>query len=801
MSTTQFDQSKLSKAEWQSTEIPATLDEMTIYNLIKQGFHDVNICHNDTMCIFDFLKTENNQQMNTYIYETFILPNLQKLHKKYNVDLPIYSKQNIKNIKKADKIRIENSQDKVNTMKESILEFVLIEFIEKMMKYKNQNKSKWLKMYYTLSILTSYEFKNINQIFLQWTLCILDKYQPENTRNLYDSFLGNIQDNIETNKALLKYKNIELYQHQKQLFSIFNQEDSYCESKLVFYTAPTGTGKTLSPIGLSEKYKIIFICAARHVGLSLAKVAVNVGKKIAFAFGCNQMEDIRLHYFAVKEYDILKNGRKKPNNMIGDNVEIMICDVASYEIAMLYMKAFHPLDKMILYWDEPTISLDYDSHPLHQIIKHNWTINIIPNIVLSSATLPKQSDIPDTIISFRCKFNNPQNYTINTCDYFKTICVLSKEGDIATPHTLFERYEDAYNSAIHLQNNNTLLRYLDLSQCASFIQFVSKQVTKQSHFLLENYFTHLKEVTIVSIKEYYLQLLKSIPSELWPLIYNHFSSIPKIQCDVNIATESAYTLTYGPTIFISNDITTLAKYYIKTSKIPDSVMKTIGENLAFNQNVINTIEKKEKDLEDGLSKDLDNEKKISNNRISPELKNIQKEISTLKKSLKSIMLNDRYIPNRASHFEHWGPDTVDFIKSNVFTCSMDEEMVEKIMLLEHVKPLWKLLLLMGIGALKLDNDSSYNEIMKTLAQNQQLYLIIASSDYIYGTNYQFCHSYIGNDLSNMSQEKLIQSLGRVGRKNIQYNYTIRFRNNTILHKLFLPDEIHPEINNMNVLFA
>ena len=72
MSTTQFDQSKLSKAEWQSTEIPATLDEMTIYNLIKQGFHDVNICHNDTMCIFDFLKTENNEQMNTYIYETFI---------------------------------------------------------------------------------------------------------------------------------------------------------------------------------------------------------------------------------------------------------------------------------------------------------------------------------------------------------------------------------------------------------------------------------------------------------------------------------------------------------------------------------------------------------------------------------------------------------------------------------------------------------------------------------------------------------------------------------------------------------
>ena len=31
------------------------------------------------------------------------------------------------------------------------------------------------------------------------------------------------------------------------------------------------------------------------------------------------------------------------------------------------------------------------------------------------------------------------------------------------------------------------------------------------------------------------------------------------------------------------------------------------------------------------------------------------------------------------------------------------------------------------------------DIMKKLAEEQKLYLIIASSDYIYGTNYQFCH--------------------------------------------------------------
>ena len=34
---------------------------------------------------------------------------------------------------------------------------------------------------------------------------------------------------------------------------------------------------------------------------------------------------------------------------------MMICDLMSFEIAMIYMKAFHPLDKIVLFWDEPTL--------------------------------------------------------------------------------------------------------------------------------------------------------------------------------------------------------------------------------------------------------------------------------------------------------------------------------------------------------------------------------------------------------------------------------------------------------------
>ena len=46
--------------------------------------------------------------------------------------------------------------------------------------------------------------------------------------------------------------------------------------------------------------------------------------------------------------------------------------------------------------------------------------------------------------------------------------------------------------------------------------------------------------------------------------------------------------------------------------------------------------------------------------------------------------------------------------------------------------------------------------MKELAENKSLYLIIANSDYIYGTNYQFRYCHLGKDMKNMTQEKVIQ---------------------------------------------
>jgi hypothetical protein len=107
---------------------------------------------------------------------------------------------------------------------------------------------------------------------------------------------------------------------------------------------------------------------------------------------------------------------------------------------------------------------------------------------------------------------------------------------------------------------------------------------------------------------------------------------------------------------------------------------------------------------------------------------------------------------------------------------------------------------MGIGVFTNHESIAYTEIMKNLADQQKLYMIIASSDYIYGTNYQFCHGYLSKDM-NLTQEKIIQAMGRIGRNKVQQEYSVRFRDDEQLRMLFSSCADKPEIKNMNRLFA
>jgi hypothetical protein len=889
-------QRKLTKSEWDGIEIPVHKSEQEILRLIVDGFSNVHLKVNKTDSIFTHLKIEYNTQIEEFLYAKFFADKIKSLIETYSIsfirfgpnpnlrrtksqDAPLDETGDyyinigtIVKLNSSDKIRLSRlDADSINN-DTNMYEFILFNNLEQMVKLKHASQPKWVYYYYTLSKLLKNNVDKVNKFLKEIIATFIKKYEGD--VNLLH-IVHNSCEFIEKNPNILKYSDLTLYDHQKEIYTAIKSP----KPKLVLYIAPTGTGKTLTPLGLSQQYKVIFVCAARHVGLALARSAISIGKRIAFAFGCSAAEDVRLHYFAAKECtrDKRTGQIRKVDNTVGDKVEIIICDIRSYLPAMFYMASFNPINSIVTYWDEPTITMDYQNHELHKVIKKNWKQNIIPNFVLSSATLPKMHELTQTIADFREKFPDANINNIVSHDCRKTIPLINNNGYVVMPHYLHEDYAKILETVSHCEDNMTLLRYFDLKEASEFIYYVETNNLNKASSKFERNFASVDDIDMKSIKLYYLKMLKNIIPSNWSRVYNHFriertkrikfnntvdtkgnaitrstsvaSALPSRQgeplsrvtsvqtpaanpdtdppgsCGVYVTTKDAYTLTDGPTIFLANDLAKIAKFCIQQANIPAVVMKDINEKIEYNNQINERIDQIEKELEfeetklasklAGSSADTSKEakklmgkkdgkgkSKIANKIVDKtedrKIAKMREDITTLKSMGKNASLDDMFIPNRILHLEKWanGLNT-----TGAFTSDIEESIIVSIMLLKDVDDSWKILLLLGIGVFTEHRSSAYTEIMKKLADQQKLYLIIADSDYIYGTNYQFCHGYLSKDLE-LTQEKIIQALGRIGRNNIQQEYSARFRDDTQVTTLFtrFASEDKPEVINMNQLF-
>jgi len=834
-----FTQGKLTKSEWDSVEVPDSHEEQQIYQLIKEGYHDVGIVRNSSQTLLQYMKIAPSDEMHAHMYELYFKMHVDEMREAFGLSAFETDTDKKKLVKKADLIRIQNTNSNLDDQKTKIYEFVLLSLLLNLLNNKFPHmyphwrdhvqgakkkkkvppppsvpsRPKWMYYYYSICLLMRNSISHLNphvDSFLNHVIALVEAdFDPA-------EFIKKAHDYVEKNEYVFKCGDVKLYEHQKQIFTAFKND---AVPKLVLYIAPTGTGKTLTPIGLSEHYRIIFVCAARHVGLALAKACISAKKRIAFAFGCGSVDNIRLHYYAAKDVvrDRRTGGIRKVDNSVGDNVEIMISDIKSYKHAMYYMNAFNPLNKLLLYWDEPTITMDYAEHEFHALIKDNWTENIVPNVVLSSATLPQEAEMAPTIMDFRARFSGAEVHSIVSHDCQKTIALVNKDGYVQLPHLMFEQYEDMRASAAHCRAYKTLLRYFDLREVVKFIAHVNEgQLWTSARYAVNRHFSDISDINMTNIKAYYLELLENVQADRWPAIWTHFQAqrVRMHASNVNVTAQDAHTLTCGPTLFLANDVEKIAKFALQIAQIPECVMDDLMEIIEQNNVIKDAMEKLEREMEDAMEedtkgddkegnnkgKDKKNNKKADDMRFSPEVRRMQEKMDELRRQVKWGALNDMFVPNRAEHLKRWAPHlTEDAIATmGPFTSRVEPEDVERIMVL-RIENIWKVLLMMGIGVMTEQSNSNktYTEIMKDLAQNQRLYLIIASTDYIYGTNYQFCHGYLGRDLSDISQEKIIQALGRIGRNKLQQEYSIRFRDDAHLLKIFQASAVaKPEVVNM-----
>jgi hypothetical protein len=211
-------QRKLNKSEWTSIEVSVPKYEVDVLSMIIKGFNDVNIKINDTNSIFTFLKIEYSDKMEDYLFNKYFRERSDKVEVELKNLNSSYAKMAIDSktkLNSADKVRLERFDE--NTMKKiDIYEFILLTHIEQIV---FNNKTANIKLfhfhYFTLYKLIRNNILKLNRHIKELVSRVLKAFEDKIEMSV---IIENAVEFIEKNDSLLKYSDLTLYEHQKQIF-------------------------------------------------------------------------------------------------------------------------------------------------------------------------------------------------------------------------------------------------------------------------------------------------------------------------------------------------------------------------------------------------------------------------------------------------------------------------------------------------------------------------------------------------------------------------------------------------------
>ena len=655
------------------------------------------------------------------------------------------------------------------------MDLVLAEYLEKGIIPKNADSATKIRLersnkgipaeVYEKRLLAAMQAKNpVEAYFVTYYLSRLSVSKPNpivqaKAREFLSSNEPNLRSTVLRSPDLFQLcdvPDLKLYEYQREMFEL--------EPGLVILTAPTGTGKTLLPIGLAEKgHRILYVCD-RPTALDFAQKCISVGRKVAFAFGCEGPEDVRLHRSAATVYKKNKHtgGVGKIDNLVGEAVEVVIADVASAECAIQWW-GFQKTNYDLLYWDEP----DKDKHTdidrsLWPAAQRAWRANTASFIVLSSATLPLS--MPEVEADYRRKFAERPVHHIgrNTVYNGTQVLLLNAENEVVMPHHVFPECSACVQT---IRENPSLLRYVDLAQAVEVLK-----TTTGWEGLIE---TMEDACNPIAIKMAYVAVMPQASKEK----YKMYESV------IRVTREDAWTITGGAAIYMAHDVDKVGQVLLKASGIPQGVLAKLAKNIEINTVNALKMEALRKEFENVTAVDAEKANKMADERFSnPLAKQLQEQMKQLVRM--PVKLDEVYVPNMPAHYAVWKPKKTS-MAVRPFAPDVDDSTAERIMdtqVAEH----WKILLLMGVAVLT-ETDVAYLEIVKQMASLGMLFMVIADFTYLTGTNYQFAHGYFGKDLADLSQGMVVQALGRIGRGDL-LGCTARVREPGMFEKLFGPQD-------------
>ena len=122
-------QQKLTKSEWDFLEVPVNSQELKILKLIYNGYNNISYTNNESNSLLGWMKIGTDEdQFHLYIYQENFEKIIKKILKKYQLPFIMQKdKSSKKKLKKQDLIRIANSSKKMENIKDTIYEFILLD--------------------------------------------------------------------------------------------------------------------------------------------------------------------------------------------------------------------------------------------------------------------------------------------------------------------------------------------------------------------------------------------------------------------------------------------------------------------------------------------------------------------------------------------------------------------------------------------------------------------------------------------------------------------------------------------------
>ena len=250
-------QVKLVRSEWVGIEIPHTTQERRITALIASGYDDPSIEVGVAQPLARCLKTEDQDWL---LYQTYLKSDwaaiCKETQKYLGFTVVIQRPASYTPPKKADLIRFNNMR--LEHGKGNIIEFVILSYLKAALRGKRKNDEDWVVKCFTAIHLLGFFVLRKAILYSETAIrTVLDRISS--TINTTQA-VANACKMIEDNPTLMKYAPLRLFEHQRQLFNHFK-----CGSnpRFIMYVAPTGTGKTLSPLGLISEYVVhLHVCGS-----------------------------------------------------------------------------------------------------------------------------------------------------------------------------------------------------------------------------------------------------------------------------------------------------------------------------------------------------------------------------------------------------------------------------------------------------------------------------------------------------------------------------------------------------------